>query len=706
MTSFFNPYTDTARHPGDSHEFFIGRTEILREISEFLHDPSAHALVVCGMPGIGKTALLRRIAAVMKNSSFLPVYFAPKTGEKPDADQVLAQLAKTIAQSLHISGITIGESLSSQMFLARFIPGLVSVLPEHSCLVLLIDTFSGSDPLISRQIEESFYTCLGQIPVQSSGRIRLIPAIGRRTRDTALTALFGNAKVTGIPLFSREETAALVRISEQNDSLKWPDTQVAAVRNFTAGHPGLICCLCSEIWKELCKNRQNRSPGVSFRDMGQGFTRALAQAEDLFADIWESLGIWERVIVSALAEAGNRFVEAETLKNRVRGFACFSRDGILGEITEKFCAWGLAEAKNSGYRIRINMLCRWITARKPFDRIQDELIREADRRYELAYEQYKNGESDPAVRNLQTAYQIRGDSPKIVSLLIRVLIRQKKTGEVIDFAQSLPASLSGRVRPLVVQALLLHAEKEQENEARMALYTKVLETDPANPQARARLRKTAEAEGDRLAENNLLSEALSFYQLAGADIKARSLEDAIAQVRMAAVISHRNHGEKIRKRLVVWVFIPVFFLCVIAFALYAGYRHISYDLPRISTLADYRPPEVTSVYAANMQKIGEFYRERRIVIPLSEMSETLIQAFVAAEDARYFSHPGLDFIGIARAFFKNIEAGEVVQGGSTITQQVIKSFLLGSERSYERKCKEAVLAYRISKSFSQRHESG
>ncbi|MEZ4525183.1 MAG: PBP1A family penicillin-binding protein [Desulfobacterales bacterium] len=700
MTSFSNPYNIPAEDPADSAPPFIGRTELLREISGFLMEPSDQTLFLCGMPGIGKTAVLKRIAA-SPQGNFLPVYFAPRHGENSKPEHLLADLAKTVTETLHISGISIGDSLPSRVFLTLFVPGLLTRMPKDSSLLLLIDTFSGTDRLRFRQTEESFYACLAEIPLQSSGRIRLIPATGRHSDEQKMTALFPNAKRTEIPLFSPEESAQLIRLSEENGSLKWPDTQVAAVRNFTAGHPDLIRCLCSEIWKELCKNRQNPAPCVSFRDMGQGFTRAVEKAEDLFADIWQSLGTEERILVSALAETGTRFADTEPLKKRLNGFACFRTDDGLKEIAEKLCAWGLLEAENSRYRIRINMLCRWVMARKPFDRMQEEFSRRAEELYSLACEQCREGETEEALRNLRAGAEIRPENLKIASLVLKVLIRLEKTADAIAFAESVPESLSVRVRPLHVQALLLQAEKTQENARQITLYQKVLDLDPGNPQARSRVRKSAEAEGDRLLESNSLSEALAFYQLAGAEIKAGNVEESIAQIRMAAVISQRKRREKLRRRLLVWGVVPLCFLCVTAFALYAGYRHITHDLPRISTLADYRPPEVTSVYAANLRKIGEFYRERRIVVPLSRMSQTLIQAFISAEDSRFFSHPGLDFIGIARAFFKNIEAGTVVQGGSTITQQVIKSFLLGSERSYERKCREAVLAYRINKSFTK-----
>ncbi|MBF0199949.1 MAG: PBP1A family penicillin-binding protein [Desulfamplus sp.] len=131
------------------------------------------------------------------------------------------------------------------------------------------------------------------------------------------------------------------------------------------------------------------------------------------------------------------------------------------------------------------------------------------------------------------------------------------------------------------------------------------------------------------------------------------------------------------------------------------YRKITGELPRINSLRDYRPSIVSTVFSDDGTKIGEFYKERRILIPLSEMPENLKNAFVAAEDSRFREHVGVDPMGIVRAFIKNLQAGTIVQGGSTITQQVTKSFFLTPERTYERKLKEAILAYRIDKNFTK-----
>ncbi len=156
------------------------------------------------------------------------------------------------------------------------------------------------------------------------------------------------------------------------------------------------------------------------------------------------------------------------------------------------------------------------------------------------------------------------------------------------------------------------------------------------------------------------------------------------------------------RRFVLYPCLALLLGCLLgALALYAGYNYIVQDLPKINSLMDYQPPVITTVYADDNRKIAEFFKERRVVIPLSEVPPMLVNAFIAAEDSRFFQHPGVDLLSIVRAALKNIEAGTIKQGGSTITQQVTRSFLLTPERSYIRKAKEVILSYRIEKTFSK-----
>ncbi|NJB68889.1 penicillin-binding protein 1A [Desulfobaculum xiamenense] len=125
------------------------------------------------------------------------------------------------------------------------------------------------------------------------------------------------------------------------------------------------------------------------------------------------------------------------------------------------------------------------------------------------------------------------------------------------------------------------------------------------------------------------------------------------------------------------------------------YYWASRDLPDFENITDYNPPLATTVYTCDDRVLGYFYREKRFLVRLEDMPGYLPRCFLAAEDSGFYEHEGVDLGAIFRAFVKNLQAGHVVQGGSTITQQVIKSLLLTPERSYKRKIKEAILAYRL-----------
>ena len=156
-------------------------------------------------------------------------------------------------------------------------------------------------------------------------------------------------------------------------------------------------------------------------------------------------------------------------------------------------------------------------------------------------------------------------------------------------------------------------------------------------------------------------------------------------------------------RWFVFAFLSVAFCAVLVagIGLCAFYLQLDRSLPSTQSLKDYHPPLVSTVYSADGELIGEFFVERRYITALKDMPPYLTKAFLAAEDVRFYEHGGVDFFGILRASFKNLQAGEIVQGGSTITQQVVKSLLLTPERTMTRKLKEALLAYRIDHSLSK-----
>ncbi len=139
-----------------------------------------------------------------------------------------------------------------------------------------------------------------------------------------------------------------------------------------------------------------------------------------------------------------------------------------------------------------------------------------------------------------------------------------------------------------------------------------------------------------------------------------------------------------------------------------AYGIFSQGLPEFERIEDYRPKAVTLIYGQEGQLIGELYREKRFVLPYERIPPPVVQAFLASEDDRFFEHSGIDYWGIVRAAFANLRAGRVVQGGSTVTQQVAKSLIIsaegygaGSAKKLSRKIREAILARRLERNLTK-----
>jgi penicillin-binding protein 1A len=125
------------------------------------------------------------------------------------------------------------------------------------------------------------------------------------------------------------------------------------------------------------------------------------------------------------------------------------------------------------------------------------------------------------------------------------------------------------------------------------------------------------------------------------------------------------------------------------------------DLPAVAGLEHYAPSESSKVLSEDGKLLGEFYTEKRTFVPLKEIPQHVRNAFIAIEDERFYQHHGVDIIGILRALWTDLKARSVVQGGSTITQQLAKMLFLTPDRSLERKLKEAALALEIEKRYTK-----
>jgi len=166
--------------------------------------------------------------------------------------------------------------------------------------------------------------------------------------------------------------------------------------------------------------------------------------------------------------------------------------------------------------------------------------------------------------------------------------------------------------------------------------------------------------------------------------------------------SQATKNSKLKKILRVNLFSGfLFFLSTGLIGAVFIYFYYSRDLPDVGKLKDHQPSTITQVYSADNEKIAEFYIEKRIIIALEDIPLSLKQATLAVEDSNFYSHFGIDPKAIFRAFITNLKAGHIVEGGSTITQQLTKTMFLSREKSLPRKIKEAILALRLELVFSK-----
>ena len=158
-------------------------------------------------------------------------------------------------------------------------------------------------------------------------------------------------------------------------------------------------------------------------------------------------------------------------------------------------------------------------------------------------------------------------------------------------------------------------------------------------------------------------------------------------------------------RIIKNIFILIFsFGLLSASIIIAVLWAFSNNLPDYKFLKNYKPAVSSKVYSGEGELVNDFSSEKRIFVPYNAISEKVINSFLSAEDKNFFSHPGVDARGVLRAVVNNVSnilASKRLEGASTITQQVAKNFLLTNEVSFNRKIKEAILAFRIERALSK-----
>ena len=161
-------------------------------------------------------------------------------------------------------------------------------------------------------------------------------------------------------------------------------------------------------------------------------------------------------------------------------------------------------------------------------------------------------------------------------------------------------------------------------------------------------------------------------------------------------------GGKPKKLFGPLVSIPLVLLFGAAVLISATYFYFSKDLPDLRDLTGYQPILVNEFYSSDGELLAQQGLEKRVIVDLEKIPPHVVNAFIAVEDRRFYQHGGVDAKSVIRAVMQNLVRGRIVSGGSTITQQITKNLILGPQRAYSRKIKEAILSYRIEKNLSKK----
>lgn len=162
-----------------------------------------------------------------------------------------------------------------------------------------------------------------------------------------------------------------------------------------------------------------------------------------------------------------------------------------------------------------------------------------------------------------------------------------------------------------------------------------------------------------------------------------------------------NLSGKRSGKFTLLISVPATFLLVAFLFLFGVYIYFSKDLPDLRDLTGYQPILTNEFYSSDGELIAQYGTEKRVLVDLEKIPDYVVNAFIAVEDKRFYQHGGVDTKSVLRAVVQNLVKGRIVSGGSTITQQITKNLILGPERDFSRKIREAILSYRIERNLSK-----
>jgi tetratricopeptide (TPR) repeat protein len=537
-----NPYI--AGNPVGGSDVFIGRADILREVVRVLRRPQDNAIVLYGQRRIGKTSILQHLEMqLIDKGPYRPVYFDLQDKAAWPLERVLQQLAREIAQILELPEPDLDNNVVFS-FREKWLPAALDTLPSKHSLILLFDEFDVLADPKAKQASETFFPYLRGLLAQDRERVQFVFVIGRNIDDldTIALSLFKGTPSIRVSLLSKTDTIALVRISELDNTLKWSDEAVERVYELTNGHPFLTQKVCSHVWERAHDTAEDPTP-VAPSDVEDAIPDALEASRNTLEWLWDGLPPAERVVISALAEAGPTAITQEDLEHVLHesGVRVVIRE--LQNAPNLLQEWDLIEplTGDKGYRFRVELLRRWLVNHKPLKRVQEELDKiepVAENLYEVGRAYYQNSQLDQAVERLREAIGLNPNHVKANQLLADILLAQERIVQARDLLERLYEYQPAAARTRLVRALIAQAQKTEHDNEKLTLYEQVLELNPRNSEAIARLKRIWRRRGDAALKANDYESALEAYLEAGLDDEASRVQKKIRQRELNPILEN------------------------------------------------------------------------------------------------------------------------------------------------------------------------
>lgn len=493
MTRLRNPYI--AGNPISDQDRFIGRSDILRETIRVLRNPSTNAIVLHGQRRIGKTSVLLRLQKDLTSREYCPVYFDLQDRASMALNEVLYQLAQTIATA---AGMDLPArncfDPEGNFFLREFLPSAVSQV-EPRTLVFLFDEFDVLDLPQEGQAGSVFFPYMRTWMAQVRN-IQFVFVLGRRPEElsTDTLATFKGTMSRRISLISHAETLDIIRLSEKNQSLYWSETALNQLWNWTQGHPYFTQLLCSEIWEAAYDTEPGELPTITAANVDNAIADALDQGANALQWIWSGLPPAERIVMAAMAEQKSETISHANLNEllNISGVRLILRElEVAPETMEK---WDLLRRVDDNsneddiqYRFAIPLLKRWVTENKPLRLVKAELDSIeplAMNLFQSAQGYYGLGNLDRTQQLLTNALDLNPNHMQSRLLLGRVQLGKGDPAAAVETLERAYEFDPPTARQDFIAALLADVENESNDDRRLTTYNRILEIEPDQPVAR------------------------------------------------------------------------------------------------------------------------------------------------------------------------------------------------------------------------------